>query len=831
MAKTKLQFDVHPSVVFQLGAELISDDLQALIELVKNCYDANATFASVAVSTDGDCKDALADSFFPNAKGYVIIRDDGVGMDVDTLKQGWLVVSNSMKRRLKAGGSISQGRRVPLGDKGLGRLGAQRLAENVEVISSTAQSDAEYHIGFSWGEFSRHDRLSDVPIEGPVTRPRKPGRSKRGTVVVLSGLVDPSRWEGPAAKADLEDRFAELVSPFESIDSFDLAVTVNGVKIDPARVARKVRNEADATYSISFDGRLIRLAGKVKLRELEPSGDRKRIFNTLCEADGGEQLLEYLQEASKESTFRVEKAGGSWFIRFGTTVEFGDLDKLLLLSSGLPANPGPIRGEVDSFDLGRQREASAFSDAKEFKKLIKSLAAVRVYRDGFGIRVDNDFLRLAKAWTSGKSWYGLKPANTIGFIAISARDNPNLIEATDREGFVRTTAFENFELILKRFVDFTDETLQFSRRKTILFCDQHLHEEAGVPSDMHPVELADKIGIQFGRVSQAENRVTSLTSQVASCAEEIEKASVVAHAAAFSSRSEAHEVDGAIQKAKKLVGKAQSAIAEVAQILKGAPEIQRSYAVLQAQIERFHDQLSQAYETMGLGLTAEALVHEITYVADGLGERVSEVRRDLKRLDSSDERVHGFIRHVDAAVNALRKQLAHLDPALRFVREKRETISLVGFLEGIKAYHEGRWREGDLQIAVQPLTKAPFDIRINRGKITQIFDNLILNSQYWLREDIRRGRIKKGEILIETRSPIVWISDNGYGIDPSIEGTLFEPFVTTRKGGRGLGLFVIQEFLKGEGATIRFYPERNTFGRYYGFELDLTEMIDEPDDD
>jgi len=644
---------------------------------------------------------------------------------------------------------------------------------------------------------------------------------------VLSGLVNPSRWKGPTAKADLEDRFAELISPFESIDRFDLAVTVDGVKLDPARVAKKVRNEADATFSISFDKESILLAGKIKLRELEPSGDRGRVFNTLCDADNGEKLLAHLQEVAKGSAFRVQGTGGSWFIRFDTKIKFENLDKLLLLPTGAPANPGPIRAEVDSFDLGRQRKPSAFSDAKEFRKLIKSLASVRVYRDGFGIRVASDFLKLGKAWTSGGSWYGLKPANTIGFIAITARDNPNLIEATDREGFVRTPAYENFELILDRFVQFTHETLEFGRRETIKFCDQHLHVEAGVPADMRPEELAEKIGTQLGRVSQAQKRVANITDQVAHCGAEIEKASVVAQGASFASRSEAREVDGAINKAKKLVDQAQSAIGEVAVILKEAPEIQRSYAVLQAQIERFHDQLSQAYETMGLGLTAEALVHEITYIADGLGERVAEVRRDLKKRDITDERVHGFVRHIDAAGNALRKQLAHLDPALRFVREKRETIPLVGFLQELKTYHEARWREGDLHLLVEQLDRADFDVRINRGKLTQILDNLIINSQYWLREDIRRGRIKNGEILIETRSPIVWISDNGYGIDPSVEGTLFEPFVTTRKGGRGLGLFVIQEFLRHEGGTIRLYPERNADGRYYGFELDLTELIRE----
>ena len=76
MKQGTLQFDVHPSVVFQLGAELISDDLQALIELVKNCYDADATFASVNVRTHGSCSEVLPDTFYPDSICYIVISDD-----------------------------------------------------------------------------------------------------------------------------------------------------------------------------------------------------------------------------------------------------------------------------------------------------------------------------------------------------------------------------------------------------------------------------------------------------------------------------------------------------------------------------------------------------------------------------------------------------------------------------------------------------------------------------------------------------------------------------------------------------------------------------------
>src|ERR1700683_2770130 len=101
-------FNVHPSVVFKLGQDLITDDIQALAELVKNGYDADATRVIVRIIT------TEAPSDFPEDHGYVEIEDDGVGMDVDTLISGWLTISNSMKREMKAAGRTTGRGRTPM---------------------------------------------------------------------------------------------------------------------------------------------------------------------------------------------------------------------------------------------------------------------------------------------------------------------------------------------------------------------------------------------------------------------------------------------------------------------------------------------------------------------------------------------------------------------------------------------------------------------------------------------------------------------------------------------------------------------------------------------
>src|SRR6266496_1443617 len=91
-------FDIHASVVFQLGESLITDSVQALVELVKNCYDADATFCKLNISTE-PISDPV--SPFKGAVGSITVEDDGDGMNLVSIQHGWLTISNSEKRDFK----------------------------------------------------------------------------------------------------------------------------------------------------------------------------------------------------------------------------------------------------------------------------------------------------------------------------------------------------------------------------------------------------------------------------------------------------------------------------------------------------------------------------------------------------------------------------------------------------------------------------------------------------------------------------------------------------------------------------------------------------------
>src|SRR5262245_44387196 len=97
-----------------IGAELISDDVVAITELVKNGHDADASCVSIQFIR------VTADD------GEIYIRDDGHGMHVDTLLTRWMQPAGSSKGR-EGARHTAKGRRV-LGEKGVGRFAADKIA-------------------------------------------------------------------------------------------------------------------------------------------------------------------------------------------------------------------------------------------------------------------------------------------------------------------------------------------------------------------------------------------------------------------------------------------------------------------------------------------------------------------------------------------------------------------------------------------------------------------------------------------------------------------------------------------------------------------------------
>jgi len=689
--------------------------------------------------------------------------------------------------------------------------------------------------------------LSQVPIHFDDKLRAK--NSYHGTRIVISGLRAPERWQG-ANRDKLVGKLAQLLFPFEELRPFDVFLTVNGTRVDLDRISARVFDVADARFEFSFDGKKLHIEGKYRLGILLAAlkGEHARQqFQNLVAQDQGADFYIYLSETylSQEGARSIpglkwEDEPG-WFVSFAQDFSLDDIGDIELVTAsplgqsssvgqeGEFANPGPFHGAIYTFKR-KGTDLSAIGDVfnlqSEFSKYIEKHSGVRVFRNGFGIRpfgVDgNDWLQLGRGQTSGRSYYGLRPKNVIGYVALTAQDNSQLEEATDREGFVDNAYARNFHRVMLKVAETIALTNENLRRGYNEYTRTMAAQEAGFVSRDTP-EIFDQMRDTSAaskeleaRVSQIRDELQAVYTQVAASVQDIESTPLL-------HTEQEREIAPLLREIRQTLDAARYILEQVEEALSQAKKLGAIADVLEPDLEHLREELSMFSELAGLGIVAEALSHEMSIVADGLASRTRALLQKLKGRQAVDQRVVAYTEHVYTAVGQMRKQLSHLDPSLRYVRERRDNIEMRAFWRDMQEFYADRLGRSNIEMVLQE-PFSDFVISMNKGKLTQVVDNIILNAEYWLKEDLRKRRISTAQIIVRTPStaPIVDIYDTGRGVAPSVEQYLFQPFVTMKPEGRGLGLFIARQLLDSSGCLISLLPERNQFDRRYIFRLDLT---------
>ena len=130
----------YARLLTMLGDQLIKNETIALIELIKNCYDADATV--VKVTFEGFEEDGEKYTITNNSK--IIIEDNGCGMDEDTILKHFLNPATPEKKYRKTDRERTLLGRIMQGEKGIGRFASLKLGKKITVITKTEESAKEY---------------------------------------------------------------------------------------------------------------------------------------------------------------------------------------------------------------------------------------------------------------------------------------------------------------------------------------------------------------------------------------------------------------------------------------------------------------------------------------------------------------------------------------------------------------------------------------------------------------------------------------------------------------------------------------------------------------
>ncbi|MES2522652.1 MAG: ATP-binding protein [Gemmatimonadota bacterium] len=233
-------FTVDTHLFRELGDLLVGRDSTALVELIKNAYDADATVVTV-----------YGESLTDENRSFIRIADNGTGMSRVQFEKGFLRIAS----RLKDEGDRRSARfhRRYTGAKGVGRLAAHKLAREIEIQTVTKQGSLlkGLQATIDWDAVEKVQTLEDVEGTNAIRIEALSGR-REGTVITLRRLR--RRWS-PAAHA----RFLTELQAFNPPLSLTAALPKHVLKKQLLFATAKVRDTraAEGTqFRVDLEGEL-----------------------------------------------------------------------------------------------------------------------------------------------------------------------------------------------------------------------------------------------------------------------------------------------------------------------------------------------------------------------------------------------------------------------------------------------------------------------------------------------------------------------------------------------------------------------------------------------
>lgn len=410
MAKQKISFTPKARLIKILGEHLIKDATVGVLELVKNCYDADATETIIQMISLNK----------PEAK--IIIKDNGCGIDLPTFLKKWMNPATGHKEEQKNKKERSKLGRLPLGEKGVGRFAAQQIGDNLKMISKTIETQQELVVEIDWKKFDTNSLdLKDVEVEYKMDFPKHFEGRDTGTILEISQLK--SHWERNEVER-IADTLKRMKSPFKGANDFN-----------------------------------------VKL-EFVDCPDEFKIFEDL-------ELGEILDIAHYKFTGLVDENGVLSFEyefnvpgeKLNKKSDSIDLLKYSKIKTNTPIACGSFYIRLYNYYLEKNYNWLKRTNIKDAGKLVAALKGVSIYRDGIRVlpygEQGNDWLELDKRKRERGEKRKIDNRTTIGFIEIDQVNNLILKDKTNREGFIETDEFILFhELVFAAIEIFENERLE-----------------------------------------------------------------------------------------------------------------------------------------------------------------------------------------------------------------------------------------------------------------------------------------------------------------------------------------------------------------------------------
>lgn len=440
-----LHFKPYARLLTMIGDQLIKNECVAIMELIKNAYDADASWCRVSFEDFGE-------NGTVTPKSRIIIEDDGCGMTAEVIKDAWMAPASPYKKKTGAARETPKKHRVMQGEKGIGRFALLKLGAKITVVTRPAESATENVLVLDFSNYKdeftvengkpKDALLSDLegilserpaaditpgPIPGmfPVLK-----RSKTGSKIIIEFLRH-KIWSKALLEQIVLD--ASYLQPLIS----DIA----GGKEDPS-----------ASFQVRFDK---------NGEEIRSSSQDKDLFLALLEQNAVLRVTDGRFD-NKRNEFHFTLNGQHMEIPFDRLRSYSGKRFSNKLGNGIRyPQCGSFAFSFFAFDLRvdkEDKETSKYALSDDERRQIKK-RRIYLYRDGIRVypygNPDDDWLQIDVLRGTSQASAFLSNDQVIGWIGITHDGNPDLKDKTSREGLVSEgDAVEDFIETIQMFLKY-----------------------------------------------------------------------------------------------------------------------------------------------------------------------------------------------------------------------------------------------------------------------------------------------------------------------------------------------------------------------------------------
>lgn len=800
----KIKFNVSSKTARLIGRENISDSNGAIIELVKNAYDADAESVYInfdiiyenipneiiisenkkyfsdeeydillsSYNQDGDIlkkKDNLSleqESILKNllfSKNKIIILDNGSGMNETIIKTVWMNIGTSDKEI----NTFSRKGRIKTGAKGIGRFALEKLSQKT-IVYSKHDKDKLVYWDLDWTQFDNKDLLNeinanvntlDLKFEDIVSQHVDLSELKlkninlnSGTLIILLGTRE--IW-GDRVYNRINNNL-KSINPFGNVDKFDVYINNNRKKEYNYFPQNKFLSEDDYDYIINaeYDGEEkisitltrneVNLLAKVEQRIIN---DKTYEFN-IEDFWKRDAFKNYPYRKEDYSSILVENYKVLDLIKNTTLDEVKRIGKfslqLYFLKSG-------------------KSEFSFVKDIKvnKRKQLLSSFSGIKIYRDNFKVRPYGeegpmyDWLQLGSRVQSSPAGIthpnGAWRVNTyqlIGNVKISRIDNPNLEDMANREGLTLNDTYYLFVELIQNIIS----KFEYDR--------QYVYREYGawIKKNIDCITPTGAIEQSVLEEKEGNRKVESEFSE-----DEYREAIY-------------HTVND-----------------------------KKQYIDTQRILMNFSS----------VGVTANTFAHEMKSISTNLSTRNNQLKicvdYILGNKDYDGLEFYNPYTVIDSGEQndiLLSKWLKLIMDSVSKVNSIKEKISLSEFFNELNDDWTGLLQKKSINLIIN--NENDYYIVCEKTDLYLIFNNLILNSAFFLEREINGSERNITISLSEEKDYIIFeFENNGPKLDKKYTSTpdiIFTAGETTKENGTGLGLWICKDAVQRNNGEIHVVP-------------------------